>query len=94
MLFTLDNVKGNYNAKFLGATHLAFKKCHFAFVPKAEQLQAIHAVVTGNDGFVKTPTGFGNSVCYMVVPFLRSESDVNCKSVLLIVSPNRGRSDG
>ena len=68
-------------------------------MPKAEQLQAIHAVVTGDDGFVKPATGFGKSVCYMVVSliclrFLRSESDVNCKSVLLIVSPNRGRSDG
>ena len=61
-------------------------------MPKAEQLQAIHAVVTGNDGFVKPRTGFGKSVCYM--GFLRSESDVNCKSVLLIVSSNRRRSDG
>ena len=24
-------------------------KCQFNFVPKAEQVQAIHAVVTGND---------------------------------------------
>ena len=48
-----DNVKGNYNAKFLETIDLALKKCHFSFVPKAEQLQAIHAVVTGNDGFVK-----------------------------------------
>ena len=65
-----DNVKGNYNAKFLEAIDLAFKKCHFSFVPKAEQLQAIHAVVTGNDGFVKPPTGFGKSICYMVVPLI------------------------
>ena len=68
--FTLDNVKGNHNAKFVEATHLALKKCHFAFVPKAEKLQAIHAVVTGNDGFVKPPTGFGKSICYMVVPLI------------------------
>ena len=54
-----DNVKGNYNAKFLEAIDLAFKKCHFSFVPKAEQLQAIHTVVTGNNGFVKSATGFG-----------------------------------
>ena len=47
-----DNVKGNYNAKVLEAIDFAFKKCHFTFVPKAEQLQAINAVVTGNDGFV------------------------------------------
>ena len=61
-------------------------------MPKAEELQAIHAVFTGNDGFVKPGTGFGKFVCHMV--FLRSESDVNCKSVLLIVSSNRRRSDG
>ena len=51
------HVKGNYNAKFLEAIDFAFTKCHFTFVPRAEQLQAIHAVVTGNDGFVKTATG-------------------------------------
>ena len=65
-----DNVKGKYNAKFLEAIDLAFKKCHFSFVPKAEQLQAIHAVGTGNDGFVKPPTGFGKSICYMAVPLI------------------------
>ena len=65
-----DNVKGNYNAKFPEAIDFAFKKCHFTFVPKAEKLQAIHAVVTGNDGFVKRETGFGKSVCYMVLPLI------------------------
>ena len=85
-------MKGNlYDAKFLEPIDFAFKKCRFNFVPKAEQLQAIHAVVTGNDVFVKVATGFGKSVCYVVVPyvcdFLRSESHVSSKSVLLIVSP-------
>ena len=65
-----DNVKGNYNAKFLEAIDFAFTKYHFTFVPKAEQLQAIHAVVTGNDSFVKPATGFGKSVCYIVVPLI------------------------
>ena len=65
-----DNVKGNYNAKFLEAIDLAFKKCHFSLVAKAGQLQAIHAVATGNDGFVKPPTGFGKSICYMAVPLI------------------------
>ena len=65
-----DNVKGNYYAKFLEAIDFAFKKCHFTFVPKAEQLQAIHAVVTGSDGFVKPATGFGKPVCCMVVPLI------------------------
>ena len=39
---------------------------------KAEQLQAIYAIVTGNDGFVKPETGFGKSVCYMVVSLIFS----------------------
>ena len=61
-------------------------------MPKAEKLQAIHAVVIDNDVFVKEATGVGKSVClYVEVPyvcdFLRSESDVSSKSVLLIVSP-------
>ena len=85
------NLKGHYDAKFLEAIDFAFKKCQFNFVPKAEQVQAIHAVVTGNDVFVKVATGFGKSVCYVVVPyvcdFLRSESDVSSQSVLLTVSP-------
>ena len=42
-------LKGNYDAKFLEAIGFAFKKCQFNFVPKAERVQAIHAVVTGND---------------------------------------------
>ena len=63
-------MKGNYNAKFLEAIDFVFKKCHFTFVPKAKQPQAIHAVVTGNDGFVKPASGFGKSVCYMVVPLM------------------------
>ena len=72
-----DNVKGNYDAKFLEAIYFAFKQCHFNFVPKAEQLQAIHALVTGNDVFVKTATGFGKSVCY-----------INCCSFNMFVKPN------
>ena len=43
------NLKGNYDARFLEAIAFAFKKCQFNFLPKAEQVQAIHAVVTGND---------------------------------------------
>ena len=43
------NLKANYDAKFLEAIVFAFKKCQFNFLPKAEQVQAIHAVVTVND---------------------------------------------
>ena len=95
-----DNVKGNYNAKFLEAIDFAFKKCHFTFVPKAEQLQPIHTVVTSNDRVLLNLQQDLASLfatwlflCY-VCDFPRSESNVNCKSVLLIVSPNRGKSDG
>ena len=63
-----DNVKGNYDAKFLEAIDFAFKQCHFNFVPTAEQLQAFHSVVTGNDVFVKAATAFGKSVCYITYP--------------------------
>ncbi|XP_044167851.1 ATP-dependent DNA helicase Q-like 3 [Acropora millepora] len=84
-------LKENYDAKFLEAIDFAFKKCQFNFVPKAEQVQAIHAVVTGNDVFVRVATGFGKSVCYVVVPYvcdyLRPESEVSSQSVLLMVSP-------
>ena len=65
-----DNVKGNYVGKFLEAIDFAFKKCNFNFVSKAEQLQAIHAAVTGNDVFVKPATGFGKPVCCIVVPLI------------------------
>ena len=90
-----------YDATFPEAFDFAFEKRQFNFVPKAEKLQAIHAVVIGNDVFVKEATGVGKSVCYVEVPyvcdFLRSESDVSSKSVLLIVSPllksTYGRSD-
>ena len=43
------NLKGNYDAMFLEAIGFAVKKCQFNFVPKPEQIQAIHPVVTGND---------------------------------------------
>ena len=42
------NLKGNYDAKFFDAIFFAFKKCQFNFLPKAEQVQASHAVFTGN----------------------------------------------
>ena len=46
------NLKGNDGAKFLEAIDFAFKKCQFNFVPRAEQVQDIHAVVTGNMMFL------------------------------------------
>ena len=49
------------------ANGFMFKKCNFNSVPKTEQLQAIHAVVTVNDVFVKTGSGFGKSVYYIAL---------------------------
>lgn len=43
------NLKGNHDAKFLEAIGFAFKKCQLNFLPMVEQVQDIHAVVTGND---------------------------------------------
>ena len=52
-----DNVKGNYNAKFLEAIDFAFKKFHFTFVPKAEQLQARE-----NEGTEREAHGVGRDM--------------------------------
>ena len=78
-----DNVKGNYNTKFLEAIDFAFKKCHFTFVPKAEQLQAIHAFVTVMMVLLNLQQDLASLFAtwlflYYVCDFLRSESDVNC----------------
>ena len=68
------------------ATAFGSKKCNFNSVPKKKQLQAIHAVITINDVFVKPASGFCKSVYYIVplmfVFFFRSEFDFNnCKFV-------------
>ena len=39
-------------------------------MPKAEKLQAIHAVVIGNDVFVKEATGVGKSVTLKFLMFV------------------------
>ena len=40
------------------------------FPQKSEQLDAIYAVVTGKDVFVKAATGFGKSVCFITIPYV------------------------
>ena len=70
-----DNVKGNYDAKFLEAIYFAFKKYNFSIVSKAGQLQAIHAVVTGNRRLLLNlkqdlATLFSTRVCYIAVPLI------------------------
>ena len=63
MTFSREN-GGEFDAKLLDAVNFEFKKCHLNFAPKKEQLQAIHAVLTGNDAFVKAAMAFGR-VCLL-----------------------------
>ena len=55
---------------FLEAMAFAFKQCGLAFSPESEQLDAIHAVVTGKDVFVKVATGFGKLMCFFTIPYV------------------------
>ena len=62
-----DNVKGSFWRQLItGLRNATLTLC----LSKAEQLQAIHAVATGNDVFVKPATVFGKSVCYIYVPLI------------------------
>ena len=92
-LFTAQCSNGgrpDYDEKFLEAIDFAFKKCGGVFAPKKEQLQAIYTVVTGKDAFVKAATGFGKSICYIVILYVcdylyKSVMEAsNFRSVLLI----------
>ena len=62
------------------------------------QLDAIYAVVTGKDVFVKAAAGFGKSVCCITIPYMyvcdylyRSKTEAfwipSFKSVVLVISP-------
>ena len=66
-----------------------FKQC-------GEQLDAIYAVVTGKDVFVKVATGFGKLVCFFTIPYVcdylyRSKiegfSNPSFSSVASVISP-------
>ena len=54
-----------------------------------EQMKAITSFASGNDVFVLLPTGFGNTLCYSVLPvlfdLLRGHSVPT--SILVVVSP-------
>ena len=60
--------KCRYDKSFLDAVAFAFKQCGLVFSLKSEQLEAIYAVVTGKDVFVKAATGFGKSLCFITIP--------------------------
>ena len=55
-------------------------------MPKAEQLQAIHAVVTGNDGFVKPATGFGKDRLKAVAKWLRFYVELPVETAMIFIS--------
>ena len=88
--------ESRFDKSFLAAVAFAFKQCGLAFSPKSEQLDAIYAVVTGKDVFVKAATGFGKSVCFFTIPYvcdylyrskIESFSNPSFSSVVLVKSP-------
>ena len=88
--------ESRFEKTFLEAVAFAFKQCGLAFSPKREQLDAIYAVVTGKDVFVKAATGFGKSVCFITIPYVcdylyrcktEAFSNPSFSSVVLVISP-------
>jgi ATP-dependent DNA helicase RecQ len=61
--------------------------CRFGISLKAEQEQVIRSFVTGNDVFVSLPTGFGKSLCFMLLPpiFDSIKQPNDEQSVLVVV---------
>ena len=55
---------------------------------KEEQRKAIDAFVSGIDVFVCLPTGFGKTVCYIVLPVVFDAlRKVSGESIIVVVSP-------
>lgn len=55
---------------------------------KFEQEKSILGIVQGKDVFVSLPTGYGKSICYIVLPSLFDAlRKVEKKSIVLVVSP-------
>ena len=56
---------------------------------KDEQVKVLCTFIEGRDVFVSLPTGFGKSLCYMLLPlvfdYLRIESDG--KAIVVVVYP-------
>jgi len=42
----------------------------YKWLIKAEQRSAMEAIYNRQDVFVWLPTGYGNSLCYQVLPFI------------------------
>ena len=55
---------------------------------KKEQEESISNFAKGRDVFVSLPTGYGKSICYIILPWLFDElRKVDMKSIVLVVSP-------
>ena len=55
---------------------------------KKEQHEAVMKFVTGNDVFISLPTGFGKSLCYIILPRVFDLIlGIGKKSIVLVVSP-------
>ena len=67
----------------------AAKKLGYMSV-KPEQLQIVTSVVRGRDVFCVLPTGFGKSLCFMLLPYVYDELHVypdGKPSIVLVVTP-------
>ena len=56
---------------------------------RVEQKTALLQFLSGNDIFVRLPTGYGKSLCYILLPLIfdRLNTHISLSSVILVVSP-------
>ena len=60
---------------------------------KDQQVEAVKLLSEGKDVFVWFPTGYGNSICYQLLPFVfdvklgRTNTPLVDRSVVLVISP-------
>ena len=61
----------------------------FVITLKPKQIEAIQSFVSGNDVFCCLPTGYGKSMCYLLLPcvFDRSKSRDPGTFIVLCMSP-------
>ena len=54
---------------------------------KPLQREAIRAFITGNDVFVSLPTGYGKSLCFVLLPLVFDRILGRSGSIVLCISP-------
>ena len=56
---------------------------------RVEQKTALLQFLSGNNIFVRLPTGYGKSLCYILLPLIfdRLNTHISLSSVILVVSP-------